>query len=251
MLFSKTNSTMLSPTTVEWLNDEEGYIWNGISKTLCYKQRAAIERSFMECCVAYLKYPQLWLSADKMEERAKTVPWMHSYSALYLAYPKFALLNLRNAKIIIERHALLCCIDLVEKRLDLDAAFVASISKKRDWNHECCICLETEHMGHTCGCGYKEIVMFRPCGHSVCKRDCYWRVTNAEKKPRMMKTESGNELYVVGDCVADASGFQCPMCRTTVTKSIEINHASISREDVKDYIDLMMQEMVGVIIFRA
>lgn len=52
-----------------------------------------------------------------------------------------------------------------------DITFMVIIGKQRNWKQNCCICLE-ERIGDHRGWGgsYCRIVIFRPCGHSVCER---------------------------------------------------------------------------------
>lgn len=55
-----------------------------------------------------------------------------------------------------------------------DSDFLAQLGiKQRNYKSNCAICLTDDIMGTTCGCGHREIAVFRPCGHSVCVSPCF------------------------------------------------------------------------------
>jgi len=49
--------------------------------------------------------------------------------------------------------------------------FITSITLQRNWRESCCICLENI-IGTACKCGHFEVILFHPCGHSICFKPC-------------------------------------------------------------------------------
>ncbi len=118
-----------------------------------------------------------------------------------------------------------------------DFVFLALLGKKRNWKEQCAICLCDKIMGTTCGCGHTEIIVFRPCGHSVCNSPCFktfMTTQNIKLKPKLFKC--GDQTFVCPGVheTKNVSGFKCHYCRANVD--------SIFRaEDV--YCDLTDEEL--------
>ena len=110
-----------------------------------------------------------------------------------------------------------------------DFEFLARLSLKRVWNNECSMCLEDEHMGQTCGCGLTEIVIFRPCGHSMCLKPCFNQFMTAKGQPLARKTFTCAEgTYMLSGNDADlTTNFSCPVCRTTVTHTFNSSDCGV------------------------
>lgn len=101
-----------------------------------------------------------------------------------------------------------------------DFEFLARLSLKRRWDHECMLCLDDKHMGQTCDCGHKDIVIFRPCGHSMCLKTCF--IEFMENKGHIFtgkQIASDGKVYtVVGKPECDLCvNFDCPVCQSKVT----------------------------------
>lgn len=111
-----------------------------------------------------------------------------------------------------------------------DADFLMLVSQNRDIvSDPCCICRldGDEHKGVTCGCGHTELAVFRPCGHCVCIKPCFIDlcahagITFDHKK---IQTADGQVFYIMGKPdISCATGFSCPLCRTTVEKTLDFN----------------------------
>lgn len=82
---------------------------------------------------------------------------------------------------------------------DSDFAFLMSLNLRgRNWRAGCAICLTDKIMGTICGRGHTEIVVFRPCGHSVCARPCFGQIMdmhNLSLGPRIIKC--GDQMFSV------------------------------------------------------
>lgn len=96
-----------------------------------------------------------------------------------------------------------------------DSDFLALLQRNRDYKEGCAICLTDEIMGTTCGCGHTEIVVFRPCGHSVCCSPCFTDLCSS--KGIELKHDSKYMDQTIKD-VYSARGFECLICRTDVRR---------------------------------
>lgn len=56
------------------------------------------------------------------------------------------------------------------------------LNTKREWTSHRMICLDEECMGETCPCGHTEIVVFKPCSHSMCSKPCYVDFSKSNNK---------------------------------------------------------------------
>lgn len=109
-------------------------------------------------------------------------------------------------------------------QLDLnDKIFATLIGIKRDWKHECPLCLVDDHK--TCSCGHSDSVMFRPCGHTICA-PCFPNLRMMYELPKLKPatiTLTGVK-FLIGDKknVNTSGGFDCPLCRTAVTSTFDV-----------------------------
>ncbi len=126
-------------------------------------------------------------------------------------------------------------IDIKDKKID-DFHFLAALGAKRNWKEECAICLENKKVGITCGCGHTEIVIFRPCGHSMCMK-CF--VIFMEKGGTPLK----QKIFECGDQTFTSPGimetnldtnFKCHMCRDIVSHTFDINYCPYGK--LEDFI---------------
>jgi hypothetical protein len=111
-----------------------------------------------------------------------------------------------------------------------DAVFMLLMSKQRNWSKECAICLEN-HMGKICNCGHKEITMFKPCGHTICSSPCFTELYKSSgfKALEFMRFEQDSEIReILGTYDTNTNGgFNCPLCRTPVTKTFSTENIRI------------------------
>lgn len=102
----------------------------------------------------------------------------------------------------------------------------------RDYKAGCVICLSEEMMGTTCTCGHTEIVVFRPCGHSVCVEPCFRQLctSNGIAPQRRTITLPNGQVMFVGSQMAvnGVSGFACPTCRTNVASCFRAENVHTS-----------------------
>lgn len=119
--------------------------------------------------------------------------------------------------------------------------FLARLSLKRDWAHECFLCLNDEQMGHICTCGCKEIVVFRPCGHSVCLRPCFTKFYNQPLSEKEI-IEDGEVSVIIGRLNVNLdTNFECPMCRTHVTQTFASD--DVECEGIDDFVEYLFDKL--------
>lgn len=106
-----------------------------------------------------------------------------------------------------------------------DFEFLARLSLQRYWNHSCMICLE-EHIGKTCQCGHCDVVIFRPCGHSMCLYSCFMDFMGVALP--VVTTADGRTVQCVHNINMDTN-FECPTCRNVVTQTFNSNDARYSK----------------------
>jgi hypothetical protein len=126
--------------------------------------------------------------------------------------------------------------DLADSSIS-DGEFLLTLSKAgRDFRKDCCICLTTDIMGTTCTCGHTEIAVFRPCGHSICAKPCFYEFCESmghELKPKEFVTEDGQRFITPSTMdIRTVKDFKCPMCRTTVNSVFRAEDTWLKLEDV-------------------
>lgn len=96
-----------------------------------------------------------------------------------------------------------------------DSDFLAYLQKNRNYKEECAICLTDKIIGTTCGCGHTEIVVFRPCGHSLCCSPCFYDLCKANgivlEHDRIYSDHTIRDIYTSCD-------FKCHMCQQNVER---------------------------------
>lgn len=103
-----------------------------------------------------------------------------------------------------------------------DCLFLALHGTQRNYRNGCAICLRDDIMGTTCGCGHIEIVVFRPCGHSVCARPCF-------------------EDFTKHNNITNGCNFDCPICRQRVQKTFRAENVKIDPEWKTELIEIGRQ----------
>ena len=122
-----------------------------------------------------------------------------------------------------------------KKELDnLEFLIELTCIKQRSWRQGCVICLSDEMTGTTCGCGHTEIVVFRPCEHSICINSCFenWMKTlDIQLEPKTIEIQG--QIFVVGsqkNTNLDLSGLdqnvKCPTCRSKIEKTFRAEDVS-------------------------
>lgn len=213
---------------VVWKNKDEGILTTEFSVKTVFSQRYGLKLTLLNLCNVICR--DCTLLRDILNGRELYVPGaIHCY--MWQVYPERDKERLYMKKDKILEVASRELIKLIDKNLDIDALFLAGISRKRDWSHDCAICLRHK-IGEACSCGHTKIVMFRPCGHTMCQTPCfreYYQTKTGTSLP--MKTMQTEEeiFYIPGSIeVKTSGGFECPVCRVTVSASFDTNDMYIS-----------------------
>lgn len=211
----------LNKTTIIWDNENEGYESNEFSKTRVYKYSYGIsmyERSELRLYITH------HTNQSKKEYKCQRLYGM--FHPLTMIRPKISdweMRNLINNYIKELPNILLNLIKDIDLNKCDDFTFLSYLGTKRDWRSDCCICLTEEIMGTTCTCGHTEIVVFRPCGHSICMYPCFKQICDHFKVELGMKTfnvKGGETMYIPGKYdISKVIGLECPKCRSKINST--------------------------------
>ncbi len=124
-----------------------------------------------------------------------------------------------------------------------DFLFLMNLGRTRKWKQDCAICLSEKIVGTTCGCGHTEIVVMRPCGHSLCANPCYHDLSaSGGHEAEGGVAEYGEEKYHILDVTKGTlkrklapppSNMSCPMCRSSVKTVFRAEEVTVNDECVQ------------------
>ncbi len=202
--------------------DNAMIIYPNGSGTRFYTQECVIHRCIVESLRKTVNDPSKWL--QRLAKVAKITP----------SLPR--LRQTQQALVYKELHARIpeIILQLVKKSPQSDFAFMATM--KRDWKQECSICLKAENIGTSCTCGHTEIVMIRPCGHTICARPCFADWMRQKQQPldqKSMKTADGRELVLVGVQEVNLKNPQClcPVCNSDTESTFAAEDVELTSYD--------------------
>lgn len=172
----------MAHSSIQWCDNNTGYITiniNGIDTRQClvYKPRYAIKRSVYEY-LHYICREPVSIHQIMNKESYVTGPPQSSTESIFFnlsfSHPKipldlFLIRTIRETIHEIVYNTVLTSSDAY----DSDIVFIVKIGAVRNWKQNCCICMN-EKIGDPCGWGgaHCNIMIFRPCGHSICQ-DCF------------------------------------------------------------------------------
>lgn len=219
---------------INWINNNEGYIHKKWFKGPCFKRLYAIKKYINDSIILTIQSP-LKLQNNEI---VLSNPSLITCNPLYIAVPSFTKDQINQIKEIISDMLL----DIINKFLEgkslsdtslTNDTFLALLSKNRNWREECAICLNNCDMGQVCKCGHSRIVIFRPCGHSMCIDPCFYSYLESLGYNLNNKTEEG---YTIIIDISIYNGFKCPLCRTIITKTFQAEYIKLS-VDFDNYIN--------------
>lgn len=188
-------------STIEWNSEGKyGYQVGTVGmRTLMYRPAYGF-RKYLEHLLNAVVHDPKNFQHNKLLDKSLISP-------VHLIYPKFITRNILDKADIIKK----CLLSEFKKYLDTTQSstsnfeFLARLSLHREWNHSCMICLEHQYMGRSCGYGPTEIIIFRPCGHSMCSSPCFQ--TYSETNPNIcpLCRASISDLFEAGQCYYDNS----------------------------------------------
>lgn len=126
------------------------------------------------------------------------------------------------------------------KEPENDFEFLLRLSRKQNWKSGCCICLADEMMGTTCGCGHTEIVVFRPCGHSICIEPCYSKFLKS-KGYEMPMSKDGHRLKI--NVTEDNLPFVCMLCQCKIDRTFQAEEVRIPEK----FQDILKEQIDGLL----
>jgi hypothetical protein len=168
---------------IEWQDENCGYLTE--RRYLTERQDSLYTRRYMiysrRYCVRkavdnylhYLSRTPITIQ-EIMTGAPVTEPWYRSgdsiSSSIMSAYPAFLLIDARWVRETIQRVVHDCIRSEMGSVINDDVHFMIKTSAVRDWSKNCCICLETDIgiFSKWYQTSIRKIIIFRPCGHSVC-----------------------------------------------------------------------------------
>lgn len=187
-------------STIKWHTNGKGYQRGKIGgSTLVYRPAYGF-REYLQHLLNTLAHDPKNFQQNKLYDRS-------SISPVYFIYPNFVARDILSKSNVIKNYL----ITEFKKHLETTQSttsnfdFLSRLSLHRDWNHSCMICLEDQCMGRACLCGHTEIIIFRPCGHSMCNKPCFqtYAKTNPDTCP-LCRTSIG-DVFEVDKCYYDHS----------------------------------------------
>lgn len=222
--------TTIQENAVVWSKDNSGYGWRKTKYggyTCCTLEigiRDGIRGYFNHICLRPMEIQQLL--QEKKENKKITLSFPHSGStyaplfSLNTVYPQIGSYFMHKFNEVIMNVVwdyLYEIIPTVQLSPDLDNyTFLVKIGSMRNWTKDCVICLN-EKTGHVCNCGHSDIVIFRPCGHTMCKDPCYKKY---KKK------------YDV-----------CPVCKNHIDKVFSNNSVWFSSKSIDGLVDIVKNKV--------
>lgn len=236
----------MSKPEVTWKSENEGTIKDDLSSKLIYSPRYGVEMCMASMIRDVILNPKLLNKFKKEElsdEKQFALRTRETNRYLQSIHPKISDLSMHrihenSPKFIIKsiQDAIEIVKKMDEKKMS-NIAFLLSIGgvKGRNWKKGCVICLSDEMMGTTCGCGHTEIVMFRPCGHTICINPCF------EKWTKHLDIELDTKTLTFGDQVFTVPSQRnveldlsknkkaiCPTCRTSIRNTFRVEETYLS-----------------------
>jgi hypothetical protein len=109
-----------------------------------------------------------------------------------------------------------------------DFEYIIRLGLQRNYRDQCPICLTENFRGTECSCGHTEIIVFRPCGHSMCGEPCLEQFANSNG---LVFGRAHVDDYYIGEYKKlNIEGFSCPYCRQNVEKLIRTSQIQLPNE---------------------
>jgi hypothetical protein len=205
--------------TIIWRTEDDGSIetiTNSGHKTICK--------------IISLKEGILWTISDYMLNWVRNPNMVknnllftnikHSFlSPLKMVYPRIStskcdfIVNSIQKNMIEKLNEYITSLSLTDNSLS-NFEFLLLLGKQRIWNNGCVICLD-DVAGHKCNCGYNNVVICRPCGHSFCPQPCFEQILKSFGYKTIPINNDGS--YTVRNYDLPYDKLVCPTCRTNIS----------------------------------
>ena len=239
----------MTTETIEWEDDNVGRKTSQYMSGPCYRPNYAVELSIMQYSRLLINEPVTWKDCKDVD--------LPIYRALnmYLGStePKLPMFGTSNILTKINKLVPKALTDVIGK-YDItdpkisDFVFLSLLGKKKNWKEGCAICLADEIMGKACGCGHTEIVILRPCGHTMCS-PCFvnlMKTKNHKIGPTTFTTKEGVTYEIHGSADVNTNfKFNCPLCTVEVTSTFRAEEVRYNEKllDLKQLRSQIMEDM--------
>jgi len=235
---------------ITWNTEEKGTAKKGGMTFPIYTLQGKIKTEIFDYCNLLIQNPKNWQSLTLKELKP-------SYSRIDVVNKtdntidrKYYVSGRTILKELMDKHVIEFLHEKIKQESQDNFMFLAKLGKKRNWKEVCAICLADDIMGTTCGCGHTEIVIFKPCGHSICVYPCFeeWMESlDIELKPQT-KIFEGNE-YIIGNqknvnLQFDDIKPKCPICKTIIKNTFRAEETYSTNIDINELSKLIYEEFI-------
>jgi hypothetical protein len=144
--------------------------------------------------------------------------------------------------------------------INTEFCFLARLGINRNWKSNCAMCLTENIMGTTCTCGHTEIVVFRPCGHTICAKPCYDKIcaaSNENAEEAVIEFEYGNTVFNIistdgtkrRELIKHPANLICHLCRDPVIEVFRAEETYNDKDCLQYCIDQLMPLLYNYINF--
>ena len=235
---------------ITWKTSEIGTGKKGIASFPVYTLQGKIKREIKHYCKTLIQNPKMCQSLNledlKLERSFSRIDVICNDSIDREYYTK----GRPILKELMDKHIVEYLHELIKEDREDNFMFLAKLGKKRNWKEICAICLVDDIMGTTCGCGHTEIVIFKPCGHSICVSPCFedWMKSlniELEQQTKIIDGKSfiiGNQKNVDLDFHNDYP--KCPICKTDIHATFRAEDTLAQDIDIEALYNVIYEEFV-------
>ena len=233
-----------------WHTEEKG-IGKKLGMTFpIYTLQGKIKREIYDYCTLLIQNPKSWQSL-KLEQLKPSYSRMDVINKMDSTIDRKYYESGRDIlKELMDKHVVEYLHELIKQEPQDDFMFLAKLGKKRNWKEVCAICLIDDIMGTTCGCGHTEIVVFKPCGHSICVNPCFeeWMESLGIELEPQRKIIGEKEFILENQKNVNIRlhGMQipCPICKTKIESTFRAEETYSSNIDITDLSKLIYEEFI-------
>ena len=236
-------TTTTTERIVKWDDDtkQEGYLVTSYGQSSVYSRKRAIELSIYNYLTLLVSSPKEWLNGEELKMPRGALEWLGR------AEPQIEWFSRpRIYKQIVELTTPIVKNSIDQIQVDessSDFVFLAKLSSRRNWKSGCAVCLTDNIMGTACTCGHTEIAVFRPCGHAMCAKPCFYEYiktknNNTKLEAKTLTTKDGMVFTIPSQLNIDMKnpGFNCYLCNQeveSVFRAEDVAVGSFLKKDIQ------------------